>query len=301
MNSSLHLNDQYGLLNDDTIHSSFSASTSLNSSNISFGNSIESTVGQVLVDNTINDDEEAVEEHNITRFSNDLQSKILNLERINKELISRVELLETLKEDVTTRLEESEKSFIELKKRYEKENDYKQSLFDIESRLIACEQYSRRECLVISGIPDRIHNNDLEKEVINILRFIGLTGITSYDIVACHRLPKKSNSRYPAKTIIKFISRKHARFCLENRGRLKNLKERTNMNLRLYESLCDANEKVLVECNSLKRYGMIHDFYIRNGFIKIIIKEGDSAKKIKHPQLLKDIFKDFYMAQSLIP
>ena len=66
------------------------------------------------------------------------------------------------------------------------------------------------------------------------------------------------------------------------------------MNLRIYESLCSSNEKILAECNNLKHVGFIYDFYIRNGHIKIIINEGDNPKKINHLNTLKETFKTYY-------
>ena len=46
-----------------------------------------------------------------------------------------------------------------------------------------------------------------------------------------------------------------------------------------YESLCDANQEVVRECFKLKKYGQINDYYIQNGFVKIINKVGDRPLK----------------------
>ena len=61
-------------------------------------------------------------------------------------------------------------------------------------------------------------------------------------------------------------------FCLKNRDRLLELKQFLKMNLRFYESLFAANEETLKECIKLKRNGLVKDYYMRNGFIKIIKK-----------------------------
>ena len=68
--------------------------------------------------------------------------------------------------------------------------DSRFSIFD--SRLVKCKQYSRRENIVISGIPDRIPQSELEYTVLDILKRIGLDRVTSFDISACHRLFKKT-------------------------------------------------------------------------------------------------------------
>ena len=62
------------------------------------------------------------------------------------------------------------------------------------------------------------------------------------------------------------------------------------MNLWFYENLCEANEMVVHSCRKLKQSGRIHEYYIRNGFVKIIIEEGNRSKKIHHPH---DLFQQF--------
>ena len=57
----------------------------------------------------------------------------------------------------------------------------------LERKCAANEQYSRRECLEISGIPDSISNNNLEETVLKIFNETGVT-VNSRDVEACHRL-----------------------------------------------------------------------------------------------------------------
>ena len=204
-------------------------------------------------------------------------------EEIN-EFKNRVSLLENS-------LKESE--------RIKKLND--QKIKDLERRLIRNEQYVNRESLIISGIPDRINQNNLEKEVLRILKTIGLDDISHYDITACHRLQKNNNERYPARTIVRFMNRKIPTYCLKNRRSLTQLKYKLKMNLRFYECLCPTNEKILKNSAELKKYGLINDYYIRNGFIKIVISENDSPIKICHLDQLKELFKDFFLAEELYP
>ena len=51
------------------------------------------------------------------------------------------------------------------------------------------------------------------------------------------------------------------------------------MNLRFYENLCRANEEIVRECYKLKKEGLMEDYFIRNGFVKIVKKYGDKPKK----------------------
>lgn len=164
---------------------------------------------------------------------------------------------------------------------------------EIDTRVIDLEQYTRRHNIIITGISDTIRHENLEIKVIEILRTIGIN-INHYDILACHRLYRHPNSRYPAKTIIRFLNRKIVDFCLENRNRLVECKQILKMNLRFYENLCNANETVLRWCKDLKFNNVIHDFFIRNGFMKIIVDAGDKPIKIRHPDSLYNKFQEFF-------
>ena len=172
-------------------------------------------------------------------------------------------------------------------------------IYKMDCKIVENNQYARRESIIISGIPDKISQNQLEEVVIDILRTVGLTTISSYNISACHRLKKNKNDRFSAQTIVRFTNRKIVNFCLTNRDRLLEVKNILNMNLRFYESLCDSNKTVYKECHDLKKYGLIDDFYLRNGFVKII-KQGDrNPIKIKHPEDLDYYFPEYYMYEGL--
>ena len=66
------------------------------------------------------------------------------------------------------------------------DNLVKQNLI-LERMCAANQQYSRQECLEISGIPDSIPNNNLEEFVLKIFNETGVT-VNSRDVEACHRL-----------------------------------------------------------------------------------------------------------------
>ena len=66
-------------------------------------------------------------------------------------------------------------------------------------------QYTRRECLEISGIPDKADQKDLEDTVLNISRKVDVE-IDSSNIEDSHWLPSKG----PKRVIIKFLKREDA-------------------------------------------------------------------------------------------
>ena len=79
-------------------------------------------------------------------------------------------------------------------------------------------QYSRRECLEITGITDIISNDDLEETPIKIFDELDVA-IDPSNIDDCHGL--KSNG--PKKVIIKFARRKDANLIRKNKNKLKGM------------------------------------------------------------------------------
>ena len=70
------------------------------------------------------------------------------------------------------------------------DNLVKQNCF-LERKCATNEQYSKRECLEISGIPDSLANNNLEETVLKIFNETGVT-VNSRDAEACHCLNQPS-------------------------------------------------------------------------------------------------------------
>ena len=90
----------------------------------------------------------------------------------------------------------------------------------LEKKCAINEQYSRRECLEISEIPDSISNNNLEETVLKIFNEIGVT-VNSRDVEAYHCLNRKANSK---KVIIKLSKKKHMARVINNKKKLKSMK-----------------------------------------------------------------------------
>ena len=178
-------------------------------------------------------------------------------------------------------------------------DDIFDDLYTLDTRLVHCEQYSRRESIVISGIPDSIHQQELEPVVLNILKGIGLDRISSFEISACHRLFKKRNNRFPAKTIVKFTNRKLAEYCFHHKDRLQHVSGQFQMNLRFEESLCEANRNVIKMCKNLSNYGFIKEYCVIRGSVRITKTDETKQYKIKHPNDMFKIFNDFYDYEDL--
>ena len=78
-------------------------------------------------------------------------------------------------------------------------------------------QYSRTECLEITGIPQNIEHNQLEDKVIQVLNKVGCN-IISDNVEARHRISSKND-----RVVIKFSRRKDYQQVLSVKKDLKNL------------------------------------------------------------------------------
>ena len=112
---------------------------------------------------------------------------------------------------------------------------------DIEKLKLALndfEQYGRRECIEISGVPlpDGENTEDI---AIAIGKEIGVE-VGQQDITACHRLKKVKGDLI---IIVKFLNRKKTEEFMANR---KNLKTKTLGSLRLTEAESRKNGKVFL-------------------------------------------------------
>ena len=81
-------------------------------------------------------------------------------------------------------------------------------------------QYSRRECIEISGIPQSIEQIDLEKTVLNVFDKIDAP-VGPQNIEAYHRLKSDDNGR-SNKVIVKFSKRKDVVRVMNKKKSLKN-------------------------------------------------------------------------------
>ena len=81
-------------------------------------------------------------------------------------------------------------------------------LVDIERQCWANAQYSRRECLVLVGIPKSVKDDDLEKMATKIVNKFGIN-ITERDMQAVHHIGKEG------RTITKFSNRKDCQALLK--------------------------------------------------------------------------------------
>ena len=126
-------------------------------------------------------------------------------------------------------------------------------------------QYSRRETLVIDGIPNSIGNSVLEETVRGVSRKAGVEIDERY-VQTYYRLKEKERS------IVKFVNRKDCLQILRLKKELKFLDPREldfpeNTKIFINESLCPYYRGIWNKCKKLRVIQKIHQFYTIGGLI----------------------------------
>ena len=137
------------------------------------------------------------------------------------------------------------------------------------------EQYGRRECVEIKGIPDAIGEATNEL-VVKVGQLIGVP-VKGSDISISHRLPSKSSKAVNCHTIIAtFVRRDVKEKFYRARGQLwnkttKDLGYSINNHIYISESLAEANKNLFHSCLKYKKDNGYKFIWTLNG--KIFIRK----------------------------
>ena len=162
---------------------------------------------------------------------------------------------------------------------------------DLERRTETALQHGRLEQVIISGIPPVVEHKDLEEVSLKILNDIKDHKVGPREVAACHRIGKKND------TILRFVNRKDADDCFENRSKLRDLKRETHglepgTNIYVRENLSPYMSQLAFFCRVLKRKLLVEKVTTFKGVIKIFrTVRGRSQKDvIAHKSDLEAIF-----------
>ena len=163
-------------------------------------------------------------------------------------------------------------------------------VIDLERQCWANAQYSRRECLEVSGIPNTIKQDELENKVLTIFKKVGCD-IKNENIEACHRVRRQNN------VIIKFSKRKDCQQIYSVKkdfGKLDmkevDLPEGTQVYIN--QSLCPYYKSLWSKSKKLRTLGKIHSFFISNSTIKLKLQENSVPVAITHNSDFQKYFPD---------
>ena len=166
----------------------------------------------------------------------------------------------------------------------------------IESSHDALEQYSKRNNLVVSGIPDSAQDSELELTVTSIISDTDVN-VESREVEECHRIGKSNNGS--KKTIIRFVNRKYCKKALLNRKQLEriNLKKHhlvSGTRIFINENLTLKNEHLAFNCRQLKKKNYILGTFTKNGTVYVKQNENSRLVTILNMKVLHDMLPNFY-------
>ena len=191
--------------------------------------------------------------------------------------------LDKLRTDLTLLINESIKSIQDTiitnlvnsnKMLQEKVEVLEDKVVSLEAELHANNQYTRQNNLLISGIPEEVEHENLEKIAINIINKCNSELVVAEtDVQGCHRISKKNKD-----VVCRITNKKYIEGTLYNRGKMKNLKDEDKTSLGLpsstvaiylNEHLSPYNAKLAFYCRRLRKNNLINNMSTKKGVIKI--------------------------------
>ena len=150
------------------------------------------------------------------------------------------------------------------------------------------EQYSRRDCLEIRGIPieDRQHSENTNEITVKVGNALGVE-MDMQDISTSHRLPAYSD-KYPPAIIVKFVRRdlrdQFYRARKELRGKNANdMGFHSDNRVYIVESLTPKNKDLFKKCLEAKREMGFKFIWTNSG--KILLRKDDRSRCIHIPSI----------------
>lgn len=221
-----------------------------------------------------------------------------SLLKLNKEDLARIVLDFQNKQDVL--LNKINNDMTDLKKNYEMleselsvsrnvTTNQKKQIVELERQCWSNEQYSRRECLVVAGIPNDTEDAKLEETVLSVFSKIDVS-VHPENIEACHWLSSKNSAK---KVIVKFSRRKDADNVRKCKRKLKSANLSTvgiDNPVYINDSLCKYYKVLWSKCKKLLNNKYIHGFWVTNGTIRYKLTESSFPKTVTHLCDLEEMF-----------
>ncbi|KAF0295941.1 hypothetical protein FJT64_006546 [Amphibalanus amphitrite] len=161
---------------------------------------------------------------------------------------------------------------------------------EVRSELNALQQYSRRSCLNISGIPES-ENESTDRVVRDVAAAAGVT-LGPTDIDCSHRLGRQQDGK--CRTIIVKMSSHSSRDALY--AARKNLRSARSSafgpeilkGIFIAENLTKANQQVMYAARQLKKRGKIHSAWTDNCRMKIRLQANGPTRVIRSLEDLRE-------------
>ena len=150
---------------------------------------------------------------NIILQQNDLLQQNKHILKKLLEITSKIDSLAKKNEESTSHVSVAQNASKTLQEAFKTTSS---KLVELERQHYKLEQYTRRECLDLSGIPNSVALNNLENFILHLLQEIGIN-LDKSRTVAWHRLGKTD------RTTVKFLNRKDAENLHSNKKKLEDV------------------------------------------------------------------------------
>ena len=167
----------------------------------------------------------------------------------------------------------------------------KENVVNLERHTWSNSQYSRRECLELSGILETIENKDLEGTVLAIFEKL-VVMVDPNNVEDCHWI---KSSKGPKKVIVKLSRRKDSnKIRLLKKGPKGMNLSSLGINSAVYinDSLCTYYKMLWGKCRKLLLNKYIYSFWVTNGTIKLKTVENGRVYAITPRNDLVELFPD---------
>jgi hypothetical protein len=220
----------------------------------------------------------------------ELEAKLEEKEFVLNDLAEKVEVKDIALKKLTEIVEEKDNALKMLsKKDEEKENVIKQLSVketSLEDEVDSLEQYSRRNSLRVSNLPEGEHENPVERalELFNVKMNVA-PPIVLTDLDRVHRVGKKdsTNPKHRA-LLIKFATYRARNAVFSKRSELFDSGKPRNEAIYVNEDVTPKRAKQLYELRKLKKANKIKDAWTHDG--NIVIKDmQDKIKPIRQQQV----------------
>ena len=116
--------------------------------------------------------------------------------------------------------------------------------------------------------------------------------ITSYDIVAVHRIGRK-NTKKPRNVIVRFVNRKNV-YRISKCNKLSAVAKTFGFNnVYTYENLCPEYRYIFNKCYKLKKQRVLKDVWSVNGRVNILFPDDEYPTVIEHCDDIDTLLKKY--------
>ena len=160
-----------------------------------------------------------------------------------------------------------------ISKLVEENRQLREQVDTLEQRMDEMEQYSRRTCLKIAGIPERA-NEETDKVILQMAKEMAVP-LQEGEISRSHRLPN-GKKKTPRDIVVRFTTYNKRLLFLKGRKKLRETRQHVYVN----EHLTKQRSDIAFQCRQLKKDKLVVDTWTRDG--KIFVKTERNGQGYIH-------------------